>query len=88
MPETVIALRIVSGGRPPRPDNPTANRWLLDPTWVVLQNCWAQIPQSRSSIDSLRRTLVRPEWEQEKNIPVTGNGEGKYNAVWFVSKHF
>ena len=80
-PEAVIALKIASGIRPPRPDNPTANSWLLDPIWVVLQRCWEQNPQSRSSISSLRRAFVESGRGQNGDTPVTGNVEGKDGVV-------
>ena len=80
-PETVIALQIATGDRPPRPDNPTANRWLLDPIWDVLQGCWGDVPESRFPISSLRRAFVELEPEHKGNIPVTENGGGKQNVV-------
>ena len=80
-PETVIALQIASGNRPAFPDNPTANRWLLYPIWDVLQDCWAQIPQYRSSIGLLYQAFVESDPEQKGSIPLTKNGEGKYNVV-------
>ena len=80
-PESVTALYIASGDRPPRPRSPIANRWLPDPIWEVLQGCWAQYPHSRLSIDSLHQAFVKSEPEQEVNVPVTENGEGKHDVL-------
>ena len=80
-PESETALYIVSGNRPPRPSSSIANRWLPDPIWEVLQGCWAQFPHSRLSIDSLYQAFVKSEPEQEVNVLVTEDREGKHGVV-------
>ena len=80
-PESVTAFNIVSGDRPPRPKSPIANRWLPDPIWEAVQHCWAQLPYSRLSIDLLHQAFVKSEPEQEVNVPVTEDREGKHDVV-------
>jgi len=59
---------IVSGERPPLPDNPTAKRWLPGPTWTAIQRCLNENLQYRLPIDSLRQAFVEPEPERESEI--------------------
>ena len=57
-PESVIAFNIVSGNRPLRPNNPTADHWLPDPVWDTIGRCWDQALQSRLPVDSLYRAFI------------------------------
>jgi len=75
--EAITAFNIVSGSRPPRPDDPTAKRWLTDPIWDVIRYCWDQNPQSRLPTDSLCQAFVSPVPKQERDTLVVGDGGGE-----------
>jgi len=74
-PESVTAFNVVSGNRPPRPNNPTADHWLSDPTWEIIRCCWDQNPQSRLPADLLHRTFVGPELEKYSLVIEGDEGE-------------
>ena len=74
--ESVIAFKIVSENRPPRPNTQAANRWLPDKMWDAIQHCWAQTPQSRGTIHLLHQELT-----QEESVSVVENGKAKYDTV-------
>ena len=76
--ESLIAFEIVSGERPPRPSNPTAECWLPDPIWDVIQSCWHQAPRSRLSVDLLHHAFVGSEPERRRDVPVTEDSGGKH----------
>ena len=75
-----MALHIVSGDRPPRPNNSTANNFLTDRIWDVIQRCWAQTPQSRLPIHSLRQEFTQSE-EKQGSTPVAESGKVEYGVV-------
>ena len=77
--DPITAFNVVSGNRPPRPNNPTANRWLIDPIWDVISRSWDHDPQLRLPAGSLRRAFVGPEPEQERDTLVVGGGGGEYD---------
>jgi len=67
--DSVAAINIVSGNRPPRPTNPTADRWLSDPVWDVIRRGWHQEPRFRLSAESLHRGFAEPQLEHEEETP-------------------
>lgn len=75
--ESVTAYNVVSGRRPSRPDNPTADRWLTNPIWDAITRCWDQDPQLRLPTSLLCRAFFRPELEQEWGTLVAWGGEGE-----------
>lgn len=86
--DSSMTFRIASGGRPPRPTNPSASRQLPDKVWDVIQGCWAQNPQSRLTIHSLYRELTSPEKEPQggRRTPFPENGKAKHGVVRSISE--
>ena len=69
-PESVTAFNIVSGDRPHRPRNPTADRWLSDSTWVIIERCWSENPQLRLSTEFLHQAFIESvlEYKGERDV--------------------
>ena len=84
--ESATAFVIVSGGRPPRPYNQAADRWLPDSIWDAIQRCWTQAPESRPAIDQLHRAFIESELKQKGDTSVTEDGKGKYIVARSIGK--
>lgn len=47
-----IPFKVISGERPMRPsETKFAQRGLDDEMWELLQECWAEVPESRPTVD-------------------------------------
>jgi len=49
-----VASRITSGGRPLRPRNQDANRWLRRRVWDMITTCWNKDPAKRWELPAMR----------------------------------
>jgi len=49
-----VASRIQFGGRPLRPRNQDANRWLRRRVWVMITTCWNKDPVKRWEVPAMR----------------------------------
>jgi serine/threonine protein kinase len=70
--DSAVAFAIVTGNRPPRPNNLTASRWLPDEIWDSIQLCWDPIPGTRPPIGLLRRAFAESE---SRDTPIVENGQ-------------
>lgn len=48
----VIIIKVVKGERPPRPQNA---RWLQDPIWNMIQECWSEQRELRWNMCAVHR---------------------------------
>jgi len=62
-------VKIIEGGRPPRPVNPS----LTDDVWALVRRCWDQEPQlrpgMRSVLQDLASSLLRSLYQSPKSSP-------------------
>lgn len=75
-----MALSIVTGSRPPRPNDSAANDWINDRLWDAIKRCWIEAPRSRPPIHSLHKELAK-QGQGEKNLQVTKNGRTENDVV-------
>ena len=45
------------GKRPPRPTDPSRNRWLQDHVWDMIETCWSNEPGQRSELFALHHVF-------------------------------
>ena len=55
-----IALRVVAGGRPTRPTDPSQNRWLPVPVWDVIATGWRSQPKQRCKLSVMHQVFLPP----------------------------
>jgi hypothetical protein len=51
---------IIHGKRPPRPTDPTQNRWLQDHVWGMITTCWSKKPEQRCELSVVYRVFSTP----------------------------
>jgi len=49
-----VTSRIQSGGRPLRPKNQDANRWLRRRVWDMITTCWNEDAAKRGEVPAMR----------------------------------
>ena len=74
-PPTTVAVDVLSGKRPERPNHPA----LTDELWDLIQRCWDQVPQRRPGISDVAchlRSIVRQNrGDYLHDIPADGKYE-------------
>ena len=74
-PPTTVAVDVLSGKRPERPNHPS----ITDELWDMIQRCWDQEPQRRPGISEvachLRSIIRRNRTDYLHDIPADGKYE-------------
>jgi hypothetical protein len=61
------------GERPPRPTDPSQNRWLQDPVWDMIATCWSDGPQQRCELPIMHHVFSMPSYQDPLvELPLVG----------------
>jgi len=73
-----VASRIRSGGRPPRPRNQDANRWLRRRVWDMITTCWNKDPAKRWEVPAMREIFSTLGPREVPNVEAEQQRRGKF----------
>ena len=56
------------GKRPPRPTDPSQNRWLQDRVWNTITTCWSDKPKQRYELSIMYREFSKYGQREDQNV--------------------
>jgi hypothetical protein len=61
------------GKRPPRPTDPSRNRWLQDRVWGMITTCWSHKPEQRYKLPTVYHIFSGHDWQEDQPDVKRGN---------------